>query len=267
MNLENNYLDINRKAWDEKVIPHINSEFYNQKEFLEGKNSLQKIELDILGDISQKSVLHLQCHFGQDSISMARLGANVVGVDFSSVAIENAKILAQQTQTNAEFICCDVYNLPQHLDQQFDIVFTSYGTIGWLPDLDRWASIISHFLNPNGKFIFVEFHPVVWIFDNDFKSVEYSYFKAEAIVENEEGTYADKSAAISPTTISWNHSLSEVFQSLIKNGLSVENFNEYDYSPYDCFNNTIETEPGKFIIANLGNKIPMVYSLVATKNK
>src|SRR5690606_20725019 len=120
-------------------------------------------------NLKDKKVLHLQCHFGQDSISLARLGASVVGVDLSDKAIEQAQHIAQELNADARFICCDIYDLPKHLNEQFDIVFTSYGTIGWLPDLDKWASVIHHFLKPGGQFIFAEFHPVVWMFDNDFK--------------------------------------------------------------------------------------------------
>ena len=112
--------------------------------------------------------MHLQCLFGQDSISLSRLGADVTGVDLSDKAIESAKKIAEDTHSDARFICCDIYDLPNQLDEKFDIVFTSYGTIGWLPDLDKWAKIVSWFLKPNGQFVFVEFHPVVWMFDDNF---------------------------------------------------------------------------------------------------
>ena len=265
MNPEDNYIQINRDSWNNKTEAHVNSDFYNLDGFLKGETSLNSIELDLLGDISGKSVLHLQCHFGQDSISLARLGAQVTGVDLSDRAIETAKDLAQKTKTDCEFICCDLYDLPNHLDQQFDLVFTSYGTIGWLPDLDRWAKLISHFLKPNGKFVFVEFHPVVWMFDYNFKHIEYRYFKSNAIVETDTGTYADKNAEITQTTVSWNHGLSEVVNSLIQSGLSIQSLDEFDYSPYNCFNKTVEIEPKKFQIEHLGNKIPMVYAIEAHK--
>lgn len=156
----------------------------------------------------------------------------------------------------------DVYELPKLLNQQFDIVFTSYGTIGWLPDLDKWAKVITHFLKPGGKFIFAEFHPVVWMFDVNFEKIGYNYFKSEPIIEISSGTYADRDASIRPKTISWNHSLSEVFNALISNGIQIEEFNEYDYSPYNCFAHTEEFEQGKFRIKHIGSNIPMVYSLV-----
>lgn len=260
-----NYIEINRKLWNDKVDYHLKSEFYGVDDFIQGASSLKSIELDLLGDIAGKSVLHLQCHFGQDTLSLARLGAKATGVDLSDKAIEAANKLNKELGLDAQFYCCDLYDLPNHLEQQFDIVYTSYGTIGWLPDLDKWAAIISRFLKPAGKFVFVEFHPFVWMFDYDFKTIAYEYFKADPIIETNSGTYADRDADITNTEISWNHSLSEVFMALINQGLSIQKFEEFNYSPYNCFNNTIEVETGKFMIQSMESKIPMVYSLVALK--
>ena len=189
--MEQDYRDVNRKSWNNRVDAHFKSDFYNVTEFIKGKTSLNSIELDLLGDVQNKSILHLQCHFGQDSISLARLGAKVTGVDLSDKAIQTAQELNAKTNTNVDFICCDIYDLPAHCTQQFDIIFTSYGTIGWLPDLNKWAAIIAQFLKPGGKFVFVEFHPVVWMFDDDFSHIKYVYHNTGPIVENETGTYAD----------------------------------------------------------------------------
>ncbi|MFP3831688.1 class I SAM-dependent methyltransferase [Chryseobacterium sp. SIMBA_028] len=267
MNSENNYLEINRNSWNNRTESHLKSEFYDLKGFLNGNSSLNDIELNLLGDLKGKSVLHLQCHFGQDTISLSRLGADTTGVDLSDKAIESARQLALDTQSNTNFVCCDIYDLPNHLNQQFDIVYTSYGTIGWLPDLDKWAKVISQFLKPGGQFIFVEFHPVVWMFDDNFDTIGYRYFNSGAIIETESGTYADRNAEITQPYVMWNHGLSEVINSLIKNGLEINNLDEFDYSPYNCFNKTIEFEPKKYRIEHLDNKIPMVYLITATKKK
>ena len=260
-----NYLEINKQSWNNKTEYHLKSAFYAMENFLKGKTSLKDIELNLLGDIKGKSILHLQCHFGQDSISLARMGAKVTAVDLADKAIHQAKEIAKKMQAEVNFICCDIYDLPQHLNQPFDLVFTSYGTIGWLPDLDKWASIISKYLKSNGQFVFVEFHPVVWMFDDDFKEIGYNYFNSGPIIENETGTYADRTADLNQQYICWNHSLSEVLNSLIQNGMLINSFDEYDYSPYDCFRNTLEVEPQKFRIAHLDNKIPMVYAIKCTK--
>ena len=265
MNSEENYLEINKESWNNKTDIHFKSDFYDVESFRNGKSSLNEIELNLLGELKGKKILHLQCHFGQDTISLSRLGAEVTGVDFSDKAIEIAKQLAKDTEANVNYICCDIYDLPNHLDGLFDIVFTSYGTIGWLPDLDKWAKIVSKFLKPNGQFIFVEFHPLVWMFDDNFNEIKYSYFNSGVITETESGTYADKNAKIIQDYVMWNHDLSEVINSLIKNGLEINALNEFDYSPYNCFNGTVEIEPGKYRIQLLENKIPMVYSVLATK--
>ncbi|TDO03702.1 class I SAM-dependent methyltransferase [Sunxiuqinia elliptica] len=262
-----NYIDINKQSWNNRTEAHIQSDFYDLKGFLAGQSSLNSIELERLGDLSGKRVLHLQCHFGMDTLSLARLGAQVTGVDFSDKAIDQANKLAAETQLDARFICCNIYDLPQQLNEQFDLVFTSYGTIGWLPDLDRWAQIVRQFLKPDGQFLFVEFHPVVWMFDDQFKSIAYSYFNTETIVETETGTYADRDADIQQDTVSWNHPISEVVNALLRNQLEITALDEFDYSPYNCFNNTTEAEPGKFRIAHLDQKLPMVYALKASIKK
>lgn len=264
MNSENNYIEINRRSWNNRVDTHVKSDFYNLDGFLKGETSLNAIELEILGDIKGKSILHLQCHFGQDSISLSRLGAEVTGVDLSDKAIHTARELANETDSNAEFICCDVYDLDKYLDKTFDIIFTSYGTIGWLPDLEKWGKLIATFLKPSGRFIFVEFHLVVWMFDENFDSIGYHYFNVAPIFETEKGTYADKEANISQSYVNWNHSMSEVITSLLNNSVQLVHFQEYDYSPYNCFNQTIEFEPKKYRIKHLDNKIPMVYAIVGS---
>jgi len=259
------YLKINKDTWNKKTALHVASDFYNMKAFMQGENSLKEIELALLGDVKGKNILHLQCHFGQDSISLARLGANVTAIDLSDVAIEKAKALAEEMKVNVDFICCNVYDALKFCDKQFDIVFTSYGVIGWLPDLEKWTHIVSQFLKPKGQFVFVEFHPVVWMFDNDLKEVAYSYFKDEAIVETEKGTYADRAADIEQTSITWNHGLSEVIQNLLKQGLEIISFEEFNYSPYNCMTNMEEIGKNQFQVKHFGNKIPLVYALSAIK--
>jgi SAM-dependent methyltransferase len=232
---------------------------------MKGDTSLNQIELDLLGDLDGKEVLHLQCHFGQDTLSLERLGAKVTGVDFSEKAIETAQGIAKELGLNAQFVCCNIYDLPTLLLQQFDVIFTSYGTIGWLPDLGSWAAIISQYLKPGGKFIIVEFHPLVWMYDSEFKDVTYSYFKTDPIIEVENGTYADANANLSLSSVSWNHGLSEVFSALVRHQLTVTHFKEYNYSPYDIFSNMQKLDHKKYVIKKFGNKLPLVYSMVAIK--
>ena len=263
------YININKETWNNKVDVHIDSDFYDMKSFLNGKSTLNSIELELLGDIKGKKILHLQCHFGQDTMTLSRMGAKAIGVDLSDKAIERAIEINKKLNLDATFVCCDIYDAPNHLNEKFDIVFTSYGTIGWFPNLDQWAKVVSHFLKPGGKFVMADFHPVVWMFDNDFKEIFYNYFNTEEIIEDESGTYADRKAEISVQTVTWNHPTSELLNALITNGLELNCYNEFDYSPYNCFNQTEEFDSEgsekKFRIKHLENKIPMVYSLSATK--
>lgn len=267
MEKKSDYIEINKNSWNVRTEHHIKSEFYDVEGFINGKEVLNSIELELLGDVKNKNILHLQCHFGQDSLALARLGANVTGVDFSEKAIDAAKELNSRLGLNTEFICSDVYNLPNILNKKYDIVFTSYGVLGWLPDMDTWAKSIQHFLIDGGKLLLVEFHPVVWMFNDNFTEISYNYFKDEPIVENANGTYAQTDAPITTKTVSWNHSLGEVLSAILSNNLRIEHFREYDYSPYNCFSNTEETGNNMYRIKHLGNRIPMVFSVLAEKAK
>ena len=260
------YININKRLWNEKTDIHYRSDFYDVNAFINGKDSLNPIETELLENIEGKKILHLQCHFGQDTISLARHGASATGVDFSEKAIEKARQLNEQLGTNARFIQSDVYKLPEILDEKFDIVYTSYGVISWLPDMKKWAKVIEHFLKPGGQLVFVEFHPIVWMFSYDFKRVEFDYMESEAIVEELEGTYTDSDVQIKGKSVCWNHGLSTVIDSLIKSGLTLTDFKEYNYSPYDCLENLVEVEEGKYKIEGLENKFPLVYSIKAVKS-
>jgi len=280
MNEYDKYFSANKELWNKRTAIHKDSSFYNLAGFKAGENVLTPIELNEVGDVRGKKMLHLQCHFGMDSLSWARLGADVTGVDLSDEAIKEARQLNDELGLNAKFICCNVYDLhPQRiefskvspfggdLERAFDIVFTSYGVIGWLPDLDKWAEIISYYLKPRGMFYMAEFHPVVWMFDDDFKEIKYCYEKREVIETELQGTYTDRNADISGKEYGWNHSISEVLNALIRHGLQIEKFNEFMYSPYPCFNNVVQTNEGNWWIKGMEDKIPIVYSVKAIKSE
>jgi len=259
----NKYLEANRDLWNKRTAIHKDSSFYDVAGFRTGNNVLTPIELTELGDVKGKRMLHLQCHFGLDSLSWARLGADVTGIDFSEAAINEATRLNDELKMNAKFICCNIYDLKNHLEDRFDIVFTSYGVIGWLPDLDRWSEIISYYLMPGGIFYMAEFHPVIWMFDDDFREVKYCYENREVIETETKGTYTDRDADIKAKEYGWNHSISEVLNALITQGMQIEFLNEYMYSPYPCFNNIVQNKEGNWWIKGLEDKIPMVYSVKA----
>ncbi|KXK38446.1 MAG: class I SAM-dependent methyltransferase [Saprospiraceae bacterium] len=259
------YIDINRKMWNDRVDLHYHSAFYGVDDFLSGKSSLKDIEIRLLGDLLGLHVLHLQCHFGMDTLSLARMGAMVTGVDFSDKAIDTAVNLSRASNLEAEFICSDIYKLSEVIDKQFDVVFTSYGTIGWLPDLNRWADVVASCLKPGGRFIMVEFHPVIWMFDDRFQRIEYSYFNTGPIIETTQGSYADRNAKLESISYGWNHSTAEVLNALIRSGLQIRSFEEYDYSPYKVPEVSVETDEGKFMIPGHEHQIPMIFSLEAIR--
>lgn len=265
--METDWFDNNRQLWNSKTFVHKESAFYNLEGFRHTRDSLNAIEIEELGDVEGKHLLHLQCHFGMDSLSWAARGAHVTGVDFSDEAITLANELKEELSIEAEFVQSNLYDLPEALSREFDIVFTSYGTIGWLPDLERWASVIRRFLKPGGVFYMVDFHPVVWMFDEDFTHVKYPYHNAGVIAEESEGTYADRSAPIRHLSYGWNHSISEILNSLIHNGIEIRFFNEHTYSPYPCFNNVVKGSDGCYRIAGMEGKIPMLYSLMGSRSQ
>jgi SAM-dependent methyltransferase len=266
MNQFDQYFETNRQSWNKRTPIHKESSFYGLKEFKEGKTSLNKIELEELGDVNGKSLLHLQCHFGMDTMSWLRLGAKCVGVDLSDEAIKLAKKINDELKLDAEFINCNVYDLKDHLHKKFDIVFTSYGTIGWLPDLKKWAEIISYYLKPGGIFYIVDFHPALWMMDEYFQYIKYNYFNTEVIKDETDGTYSDRDAPIKTINYGWNHPFSEILNHLIQQNLEIIYLNEFPYSPYNCFNNLEQGNDGMWRIKDMHEKLPMLYSIKAKKN-
>jgi len=269
VNAVEKYYDVNRKRWDELVAIHAASQEYDLEGFIAGKNSLHSVELEAFGDVSGKSLLHLQCHFGLDTLSWARLGAKVTGVDFSETGIELAREIAKKIGVDAEFVCCNVYDLPENLDAEFDIVFTSYGALCWLPDMGEWARIVSRYLKPGGTFFVAEFHPFMWVFDfedpSEFK-VKYSYWQGEEPDYYEsENTYADQDAKVENWgTYNWAHPVSEVVNALITAGLTVTEMGEYPYSVDGTQMAFMERrEDGYHDMPGYG--LPLMYSIKATK--
>tara|TARA_B110000879_G_scaffold42581_1_gene60156 strand:+ start:2965 stop:3747 length:783 start_codon:yes stop_codon:yes gene_type:complete len=255
----NKHIEINKKAWNKRTPIHIQSNFYNNEEFKKGKDSLKSIELNAIGDVKGKSLLHLQCHFGQDSISFARMGAKVTAVDFSDVAINEAKKISEEINVHVNFIESDVLELK--LDKEFDIVFSSYGTIGWLPDLDKWAATIATHLKKGGFFLLTEFHPFLVLINNG-----YDYFYSpKPDIEIENGTYTDGGTELVTKTCCWNHSLTNIFSALESNGLKLTHFEEFDFSPY-LLEGMIKKEEGKYILEKRKKKsTPYVFNLKAIK--
>jgi ubiquinone/menaquinone biosynthesis C-methylase UbiE len=254
----------NRVSWNELTRMHVESEFYNVSGFKNGETSLNHIEIEALGDVKGKKILHLQCHFGLDTLSLARMGAEVVGVDISDASIEKARELATELDIKARFIRSNVYDIEKVLDEQFDIVYTSYGAINWLHDLDEWARLIKRFLKPGGMFYMVEFHPYSYSL-NEKGEIAYPYFNTEPIESVVEKTYTDNSQVEKQDLkhIEWHHSISEVLNSLLGQGLTIQRFDEYPYQVYNCFPGMKEIEHGKWVYEKYGLLIPYMYAVKA----
>jgi len=264
-------LEKNRAHWDEIVPLHAASEFYDVESFLAGHSKLKSIELEEMGDVAGKSLLHLQCHFGMDTLSWARLGAEVTGIDFSEVGIAKARDLAEAANLPARFVVSPIDELRDRLDGEFNLVFTSYGALTWLPDLTPWAEAIAHFLKPGGQFLVVECHPFSEVFENEGDvtgfEVGYDYLAGKALrFDCNEGTYADPATSLKNTeTWEWIHPMGEILGALLTAGLQVESFREYPYTCWQQFPFLEKREDGWYHLPDDMRRIPLLFSLRATK--
>lgn len=265
-----NYLKANQKRWDRLAAEHEQSPFYDLEGFKAGKDRLRSIELSELGDVSGKTLLHLQCHFGLDTLAWARRRAIVTGVDFSRTAIALARSLSEELAIPAQFYRSDIYDLPAVLEAEFDIVFTSYGVLHGLPDLQRWGAIIAHYLKPGGIFYIVEDHPMFRVFrpkpGDEFKA-ERSYFHADQPQRIEErGSYAAPDEGESETYYVWDHSLGDVINALIGAGLQIEYLHEFPYAARAKFPFMEQGEDGWWRLPpHRHGTIPFLFSLQARK--
>ena len=263
------YDDNNYSLWNGRATPHFKSDFYDVKGFKEGRTSLSSIELEELGDVREKTLLHLQCHFGHDTLSWAQKGAYVTGVDFSDSAIKIADSLRHQLDISANFICANIYDLPNVLKFEFDVVFTSYDVLKWLHDIQQWGEIINFYLKPGGIFYLVEFHPFICTLDYELaEEISHSYFyNAEPICYEETGYYALENSEFTHPAYAWSHSISEVINALLSSGLQLEFIHEFPFSTINYFPFMTEKEPGKYVHQKYPNMIPMLYSIKAKKPK
>jgi SAM-dependent methyltransferase len=263
-------LAANRELWNAWTELHVASEFYDVPGFKAGRDSLDSVETEGVGDVRGKSLLHLQCHFGQDTMSWARRGASVVGVDFSENAVAHARALAAELELDARFVRSDVCAALEHLDgEQFDVVFTSYGAISWLPDLVPWARTIAGALKPGGTFFVAEHHPTLWIFDDyatePVAAYRYSYFDRTAIRDEEHGSYAVPDADYVGICYSWQHTFEDIMQALLQAGLQITSLREYPYLAFKWFSFMVQGEDGYWRMPTGAPDIPLMFSLTAVK--
>jgi len=265
---------INKKYWDALVAVNSDTEGndgYNVKAFLAGEGDLHPIELAELPDVAGLSLLHLQCHFGMDTLKLARKGARVTGFDYSSSAIEKARWLAGEVGIDATFIEGDLYDAPDLIDGQFDAVFVSWGAINWLPDIQAWAKVVADFVKPGGWFYLAEGHPVAYTIDDEDPDgpvkVRYPYFhKPEPLCFQTTTAYADNDTQLEVTeNHEWFHPVGEVVTSLIQAGLRLEFLNENPEITWRAMPYLVPGAPGQYRMPDDRPNIPSSFSLLARK--
>ncbi len=255
--------EANRRIWDAWTEHHESSAFYDVDGFRAGGTSLREVELRELGGVDGRRLLHLQCHFGLDTLSWARLGARATGVDFAPRAIETARRLNDECGLSAEFVCADVLELA--LERRFDLVFTSYGVLWWLEDLDRWASTVARHLQPGGALYLVEFHPLLFTLDGSGELVEPYLNDGRSIAEDEQGSYAAPEAPVSGRSFGWHHDLGTIVSAVAGAGLRIEYLREHPASPYDCYPFCEALGPGRWgIRGRVAGALPLLFSLRAS---
>ena len=270
---ERELLSQNRTLWNEWTDIHTEGNFYDVESFVDGRRPvrIEAWEQAEVGDVEGRSLLHVQCHFGLDTLSWARLGAEVTGIDFSERAIGAARALAEKVGIDARFLLSSVDELPEVLEGEFDVVYTGRGALGWLPRVERWAEVVSRYVKPGGFLYLHEGHPLLWTLDDAQQEsnplrLAYPYWEGDAISTPVEGSYADREARVeSPFEHGWNHGLGEVVTALARCGLVLEFLHEQDFLAW----------PAPFLVEGLdGNwrwpsdqagTLPLMYSLKARR--
>jgi SAM-dependent methyltransferase len=261
-------LEANRSNCDDRVAIHTRSRFYDVNGWLDSSPGPSPEEIEALGDVTGLDIIHLQCHFGMDTMNWARAGANVTGVDFSPAAVKAAIELAERAglAERSTFICSDVYDAPNAVaGQHFDIVYVSLGALCWLPDVASWGSVVARLLGPGGRLYIHDVHPFAAAFDDGGDQVEFSYFEEtdRPMVFDQDTTYTDGAKLSSTTTYEWNHSLGEIVSSLLRNGLVLDSLLEHDWTVFQQFPWLIEGAGGRRVIPAGRPRIPLTFTMLA----
>lgn len=264
-------VEANLRLWDARTPIHVRSDFYDVDGFRVGATTLRPLEIEEVGDVTGKRLLHLQCHFGLDTLSWARLGAEVTGLDFSSAAVAAARDLAAEVGLAARFVESDVYAAAEALaGELFDVVFTSYGVLAWLPDIRRWAEVVAGLVAPGGFFYVAEIHPASQILDDE-PGVEdlrvgYSYWTRSGPLRfHESGTYADFEADIELPEYIWLHGLGDIVTALVDAGLVLEFLHEHEGTVFQQLPFLEQHDDGWWRLPADRPALPFLFSLRASK--
>jgi len=264
------WLAANRRKWDDRVGIHAASRFYDVDGWLRTRPGPRPREVDALGDVRGLDLVHLQCHFGLDTLAWADAGARVTGLDFSSEAVRVAEELAHQAglDDRVRFVCSDVHAATEALGHvTFDIVYVSLGALCWLPSVERWADQAAALVRPGGRLYLHDVHPLAWALSNESTELEYSYFEeVDPFVDDSDVTYADADRPLRHTrSYEWNHSIGEVVTALIHRGLRIDVLEEHDWTVHQAFPWLIESEPGRWSAPPGHPRLPLTFTVVATR--
>jgi SAM-dependent methyltransferase len=264
------FRDANRRNWDERVALHTASQFYDVDGWLTAGTGPRQREIDALGDVDGLELLHLQCHFGLDTLAWARAGARVTGLDFSTEAIDAARDLTKRAglAERATFVCADVYSATDVLSPHvYDIVYVSLGALCWLPSVGRWADQVAGLVRPGGRLYLHDIHPLAWALADESLALEHPYFEETApFVDDSDTTYTDADRTLVNTrSYEWNHGIGEVASALIDRGLRIDTLVEHDWTVHRQFPWLVESEPGHWTVPAGWPRLPLTFTVVATR--
>ena len=264
----------NRDNWDDRVPIHWDSPGYDLARFIADPACLSDVvafDAALVGEVGGLRLLHLQCHMGKDTLSWARLGAQVTGIDFSEAAIAAARRLSEESGTPGRFLVAELYDSPQVLPERFDVVYTGVGALNWLPDIRRWGQVVAGFLVPGGLFYIRESHPMLWSLDDRRQDgalvVHYPYFEtAEPLADDDPSTYAGPGTVAHARTYEWNHGLGEVAGALMDAGLVLTSLREYRDLEWQALPHMTQGDDGRWRLPEAQRDlVPLMFSLTARR--
>ena len=270
------YRDVNRANWDERAAIHAASKEYGLDRYADDPESISDVvrfDLPLLGDVSGRRGIHLQCHIGTDTISLSRLGARMTGLDFSPASLAVARSLAERAGADVDFLEAEVYEAPAVAGEgRYDFVFTGIGAIGWLPDIRRWGETVAALLQPGGRLFMREGHPVLWACADPRPDgalvLDHPYFETpQPTVWSSDETYVASDTTIRNTvTHEWNHGMSEIVTALLDAGMTITGFIEHDTVPWEALPGMMEqVELGEWRLRDRPERLPHTYTLQAVK--
>ncbi|HEY7134636.1 MAG TPA: class I SAM-dependent methyltransferase [Acidimicrobiia bacterium] len=263
-------LAANRANWDDRTEIHLRSQFYDVEGWLREERGPRPRETEALGDVSGLRLLHLQCHFGLDTLAFARVGAEVTGLDFSETAIDAARDIARRAglEDRSTFVCADVLHAADALaGGTFDVVYVSLGALTWLPSVDAWAEQVGALVAPGGRVYVHDGHPLAWALADDRLCIEHTYFEeSEPFADEAVTTYTDSGRAlVNRTTFEWNHGIGEIVTALLRHGLRLEWLTEHDWTVWPRFPWLVQRDDGAWTAPPSMPRLPLTFSLLASR--